>query len=157
MPTKRTLRTGAPYCRRARLGTRALRHARGRSPVATKKPNGVRSALVTFTARYFAGFEGEISKYTVSLLLCRKAHTPKTRARKRQQSYCLADHSVQYRTSLHFLTPQNGHFLGKRERLSGQIGILVRLLESQRPQNTQKAPYSWAYLRVRRRKVERQD
>jgi hypothetical protein len=29
-------------------------------------------------------------------------------------------HSVEDRTSLHFLTLQNGHFLGKRERLSGQ-------------------------------------
>jgi len=27
-------------------------------------------------------------------------------------------HAVEDRTSLHFLTPQNGHFLGKRERLS---------------------------------------
>ena len=32
------------------------------------------------------------------------------------------DHAVQYRTSLHFLTPQNGHFLGNRERLFGQLG-----------------------------------
>ena len=31
-------------------------------------------------------------------------------------------HAVEVRTSLHFLTPQNGHFLGKRERLFGQLG-----------------------------------
>jgi hypothetical protein len=31
-------------------------------------------------------------------------------------------HSVRHRTSLHFLTPQNDHFLGKRERLPGRFG-----------------------------------
>jgi hypothetical protein len=35
---------------------------------------------------------------------------------------CRPHHSVEDRTSLHFLTPQNGHFLGKRERLSAPKG-----------------------------------
>ena len=35
---------------------------------------------------------------------------------------CHPHHSVEDRTSLHFLTPQNGHFLGKRERLSARKG-----------------------------------
>ena len=54
-------------------------------------------------------------------------------------------HSVEDRTSLHFLTPQNGHFLGKRERLSARKGNFGSNSQSQRLNDAQKAPYLWAF------------
>jgi hypothetical protein len=50
-------------------------------------------------------------------------------------------HSVEDRAGLHLLTLQNGHFLGKRERLLHQREILVRILESRRLRDAQKPPY----------------
>jgi hypothetical protein len=66
-------------------------------------------------------------------------------------------HSVEDRTSLHFLTLQNGHFLGKRERLSTPKGILVRIPESQRLNDARNAPYLQGFSPVLSRKIERPD
>ena len=48
-------------------------------------------------------------------------------------------HTVEHRTILRSATPQNGNFLGNRGRISAEMGILVRILESRRPVGEQKS------------------